>query len=64
MTLDIPAKTVTNGAGDNLRAYVGGNFGTFELEPGANVLTWFAIDGVVNATTTVGACWYVEILGT
>ena len=64
VTLDIPAKTVTNGAGDNLRAYVGGNFGTFELEPGANVLTWFAIDGVVNATTTVGACWYVEILGT
>jgi len=64
VTIDIPAKTVTNGAGDNLRAYVGGNFGTFDLEPGANALAFWASGGVTNAVTTLGVCWYVEILGT
>jgi hypothetical protein len=64
VTLDIPNKTVTNGAGDDLRPYVSGNFGTFELEPGANALAFWASGGVSNGDTTLTVCWFVEFLGT
>lgn len=64
VTLDIPGKTVTNGAGTNLITYVGGDFGTFALDPGANALTWWSAGSAVNLTTTIQVCWYVEVLGT
>ena len=48
---------------DNLSTYVGGDFGTFLLQPGANVLSFWASGGVVPATTTISVCWYVEFIG-
>lgn len=63
VTLNIPDKTATNADGDNLIGYVGGNFGTFELEPGANALAFWSAGSVVNLTTTLGVCWYVELMG-
>lgn len=63
VTLDIPNKTCSNGAGDDLIAYVGGNFGTFALDPGLNTLTFWGSGGVVDGVTTVSVCWYVEVLG-
>lgn len=64
VTFDIQNKEVTNGAGTNLITYVGGNFGTFAIEPGTNTVTFWAGGGVVNAATTVQICWFVEVLGT
>lgn len=64
VTFDIPGTTITNGAGTNLIAYVGGNFADFDLAPGANNVTFWASGGVVNGVTTVVFCWYVEVLGT
>jgi hypothetical protein len=63
VTFDIPDKTITNAAGDNLITYVGGNFGTFELEPGLNALAFESSGSAVNLTTTVSCCWYVELVG-
>jgi len=64
VTFDITANTATNGAGDNLRTYVAGDFSTFELEPGANVIDFWSSGGAVNGTTTIGVCWFVPMLGT
>lgn len=63
VTIDVPAKTVTNAAGDSLIAYVRGNFGTFHLNPGANTIEVYASGGVVNLTTTISVCWFVEFIG-
>jgi hypothetical protein len=63
VTLDIPNKTITNGAGTSLITYASGNFGTFELAPGNNIITFWASGNVVNAATTVQFCWYLEVFG-
>ncbi|RPJ40044.1 MAG: hypothetical protein EHM35_00110 [Planctomycetaceae bacterium] len=63
VAIDIPNKTVTNGAGTDLTTYLSGDFGTFALEPGANTINFFGAGSVVAAVTTVGICWYVELLG-
>lgn len=63
VTIDIPAKTVTNAAGANLITYIGGDFGTFSLSPGTNSVEFWSAGSAVNGTTTVAVCWYVEVLG-
>jgi hypothetical protein len=63
VTIDVPAKTITNGAGTDLSAYAQGNTGTFALQPGANALAFYGAGGVVNGVTTLSVCWYVEVIG-
>jgi hypothetical protein len=65
VTLDMKAKTVLNNATPpvSLATYVGGNFGTFALNPGANALAFWASSGVIAAQTVVACCWFVEALG-
>jgi len=63
VTLDVKEKTVTNGAGNDLIVHVGGDFGTFTLAPGSNVLSFEGLDNVSNGVTTLGVCWYLEVLG-
>lgn len=66
ITIDIPGKTVTSDIttpATDVSTYLSGDTGSFELDPGANALTIFASGGVVNLTTTISVCWYVELLG-
>lgn len=63
VTIDVAAKTVTNGDGTNLISYISGDVGTFALEPGANLLTFRSLNGAINGTTTISVCWFVEFLG-
>lgn len=63
ITIDIPGKTVTSDVSGDVSTYLSGDTGSFELEPGANALTIFASGGVVNLTTTISVCWYLEQLG-
>jgi len=63
VTLNVKEKTVTNAAGDDLIVYVGGDFGTFTLTSGSNTLNFEGLDNVSNGVTTVGVCWYLEVLG-
>jgi hypothetical protein len=68
ITVDIPARTVTNGDGDDLKDYISGDSATFSLNPGDNdVELWCAdLEGaaVVYANWPIfSMCWYVEVLG-
>jgi hypothetical protein len=66
ITIDIPEKTVmsdiTTPATD-VSSYLSGDTGSFELDPGANTVDIFASGGIVNLTTEISVCWYVELLG-
>lgn len=62
VTFDIEGKTVTNGGGDNLINYVSGNFGTWDLNPGANNIEVWGVEPT-DATTEIAVCFYVEVLG-
>ena len=61
--IDIPDKTVTSSVNGDVSTYLSGDTGSFSLDPGANALTMFASGGVVNLTTTISVCWYVQVLG-
>lgn len=63
VTINVTEKTVTNQAGTNLSNYARGHVGSFELNPGANALSWWSSGGAVNGTTTIGVCWFLEVLG-
>ena len=63
VTIDIGAKTCTSDVAGDVSTYLSGDTGSFALDPGANTINVYASGGVVNATTTVGICWYVELLG-
>lgn len=63
VTIDIPAKTCTSDLTGDVSTYLSGDTGSFSLDPGANALTIFASGGVVNLTTTISVCWYVEVVG-
>lgn len=63
VTIDIPDKTCTSDVAGDVSTYLSGDTGSFALDPGANTINVFASGGVVNLTTTVGICWYVELLG-
>ena len=63
ITVDIPDKTVTSDVTGDVSTYLSGDTGSFALEPGVNNLTVYAAGGVVNLTTEVSVCWYVELLG-
>lgn len=63
ITIDIPGLTVTSSVVGDASAYLSGDTGSFELEPGSNTVTFYASGGVVNLTTTIAICWYLEILG-
>jgi len=64
VTIDIQNKTVTSDVSGDVSGYLSGDSGSFDLDPGANTIDVFASGGVVDGTTTVGVCWYVELLGT
>jgi len=67
VTVDIPGKTATSDLttpATDVSTYLSGDTGSFALEPGANTLDVFASGGVVHLTTTIGVCWFVELLGT
>jgi len=64
ITIDIQNKTVESDATtDNVSSYLSGDTGTFGLDPGSNTLNFYASGGVVNLTTTITVCWFVEVLG-
>ena len=63
ITIDIPGKTVTSSVSGDVSTYLSGDTGSFALDPGANTLDVYASGGVVNLTTEVSVCWYVELLG-
>jgi len=63
ITIDIPDKTVTSDLVGDVSTYLSGDTGSFALDPGVNTIDVFASGGVVNLTTTVSVCWYVELLG-
>lgn len=67
VTIDVPNKEAYNDDGDDLTPYVGGDFATFELDPGTNSLTFFGVDldssGLYPPWPYITACWYVEVLG-
>jgi len=63
ITIDIPDKTVTSDLVGDVSTYLSGDTGSFALDPGANTINVFASGGVVNLTTEVSVCWYVELLG-
>jgi len=62
VTVDIPNKSITNGAGTSLTTYLSGDFGTFGLNPGANVINFWGAGGA-GAGTAISFCWFVEVLG-
>ncbi len=68
VTISVPDKTATNGAGDDLTSYVGGDIGSFVLDPGSNTLSFWCADiddtGLYWLEPEVQVCWYAEILGT
>ena len=64
VTIDIQNKTVTSDVSGDVSGYLSGDSGSFDLDPGANTIDVFASGGVVDGTTAVGVCWYVELLGT
>jgi hypothetical protein len=61
--IDIGGGTVTSSVSGDVSTYLSGDTGSFELEPGSNTINFFASGGVVNLTTTIAICWYVELLG-
>ncbi|MBU2051203.1 MAG: phage tail family protein [Gammaproteobacteria bacterium] len=61
--LDLKARTVVDGTGNDLADYVSGDLATFMLEPGANALTFWSGGGAINAVTTLSVCWFLELLG-
>jgi hypothetical protein len=63
VTIDIPGNTVTSSVSGDVSTYLSGDTGSFELEPGSNTLNFHAIGGVVNLTTTIQVCWYLELVG-
>ena len=63
ITIDIPGKTVTSSVSGDVSTYLSGDTGSFALDPGANTIDVFASGGVVNLTTEISVCWYVELLG-
>ena len=63
ITIDIPNKTTTSDVTGDVSVYLSGDAGSFILDPGINTINVFASAGVVNAVTTIGLCWYVELLG-
>ena len=63
ITIDIPDKTVTSSVSGDVSTYLSGDTGSFVLDPGANTIDVYASGGVVNLTTEVSVCWYVELLG-
>jgi len=63
ITVDIPGKTVTSSVSGDVSTYLSGDTGSFALDPGANTINVYASGGVVNLTTEVSVCWYVELLG-
>ena len=63
VTIDIRDKTCTSSVAGDVSTYLSGDTGSFALDPGANTINVFASGGVVNATTTIGVCWYVEVVG-
>jgi hypothetical protein len=64
IAIDIPAKTVTSTVVGDVSTYLSGDTASFSLDPGLNVLTFFASGGVVHLTTQLDVCWFVELLGT
>jgi len=66
ITIDIRARTCTSSVATpaDVSAYLTGDTGSFALDPGANTVNVYGSDGVVNATTEIGICWFVEFLGT
>lgn len=63
-TIDVPAKTATSDVVGDVSTYLRGDTATFQLDPGANALTLYSSAGAVNGTTTLGVCWFLELLGT
>ena len=63
ITIDIAGKTCTSDVAGDLSGYLSGDSGSFCLDPGVNTIDVFATGGVVDGTTTVSVCWYLEILG-
>jgi hypothetical protein len=63
ITIDIPDKTVTSDLTGDVSTYLSGDTGSFALDPGANTIDVFAAGSVVDLTTEVSVCWYVELLG-
>ena len=63
VTIDIPNMTCTNGAGTDLLTYLTGDIGAFSLDVGVNSLDFWSSGDVVDLTTTIQVCWYVELLG-
>lgn len=64
ITIDIKGKTVISSITGDVSTYLSGDTGSFSLDPGLNALDFFASGGVVNLTTELGVCWFVELLGT
>lgn len=63
VTIDIPAKTCTSDVSGDVSTYLSGDTGSFSLDAGVNTLNAIASGGVITATTTIGVCWYLEVLG-
>jgi hypothetical protein len=63
LVIDVPNKTAVASVGGDVRTYISGNYGTFDLDPGANAVTLF-ITGGTTANTEIQVCWFVELLGT
>lgn len=63
VTIDIQEKTVTSDVSGDVSVYLSGDTGSFALDPGVNALDFYASGGVVNLTTTITVCWFVEALG-
>ena len=63
LVIDIPNKTATSSIAGDVRSYISGNYGTFDLDPGANAVTLW-ISGGSTANTEIQVCWFVELLGT
>lgn len=63
LTIDVPAKTATSSVSGDMSTYLRGDTASFELDPGANALTMYSSGGAVHLTTTLGVCWYLEVLG-
>jgi len=63
ITVDIPGKTVTSDVSGDVSSYLSGDTGSFALDPGTNTISVFVSGSVVNLTTEVSICWYVELLG-
>ena len=63
VTIDIPAKTCTSSLVGDVSIYLSGDTGSFALDPGANTINFWSGGDAVNAVTTIGVCWYLELVG-